>query len=273
MPAILYEKRGPVALITLNRPERHNALDLGAMGLLADTWLDFRDDPQLCVAIVTGAGEADFCCGGDPADFVQMVMHEIDGSDPSGRNSTATQRSDQIDKALVALLHNAEIYKPIIAAVNGTCRASGWQLLLGTDIRVAAPDVRFEIDAARYGLFPEGGTTSRLPRQIGAARALQILLTAEPFDARQACDYGIVNEVVARDQLLPTAQRYAEAICRNGPLAVRAIKEAVVKGLALPLADSLAQEPQYAARVFASEDASEGIEAFQQQRTPRWRGR
>jgi enoyl-CoA hydratase len=146
-------------------------------------------------------------------------------------------------------------------------------MLQGTDIRIAAEHATFGIGEPRRGLFPGGGSTTKLPRQMPFPWAMEILLTAEPISAQKAYHYGIVNEVVAPAQLLPTAIRYAELICKNGPLAVRKVKEAALKGLAMPFKEALEQEMAYAAEVFSTEDAMEGILAFQQKRAPKWKGK
>lgn len=269
---ILYEKRGRIAVITINRPERRNALSFEAFGRLANAWLEFRDDPQLWVAIITGAGDKAFCSGGDLKEFIPMVTRNLDDLKSSGGAETLGQ-DFPANASLIAVLREVEIYKPIIAAVNGFCVAGGMELLQGTDIRVAAEHASFAIGEPRRGLFPGGGSTIKLPRQIPYARAMEILLTAEPISARRAWDYGIVNDVVPLDELMPTAMRYAELICRNGPIAVRKVKESVVRGLGLPLKDALDQELAYAGEVFGTEDAMEGITAFQEKRDPRWKGR
>ncbi len=273
MPPIIYEKKGNIAFITINRPERRNALNFEAFGLLAKAWLDFRDDPDLWVAIITGAGDKAFCAGGDLKEFIHMVTENIGAITASGGSQTLGGGDVPVNASLVAVLREVEIFKPIIAAVNGFCIAGGMEMLQGTDIRIASENASFGIGEPRRGLFPGGGSTTKLPRQIAFAHAMEILLTAEPISARKAYDYGIVNEVVPLDQLMPTAIRYAELICQNGPIAVRTVKESVLKGLALPFKEALDQEMVYSGQVFSTEDAMEGIRAFQEKRKPNWKGR
>ena len=268
--AIHVETRGRVALITIDRLEARNSLDLAHFGALANAWLRFRDDPDLWVAIITGKEDV-FCVGADLKTFVPMVTENIDQLASGEQALTGEGFPD--NAPLVAVLRDFELYKPVIAAVNGLCAGGGVEMLHAIDIRVASEDARFSVPEVRRGLFPGGGTTVLLPRHIGWCHAMEMLLTGDFIDARRAYDFGLVNRVVPKGKLLETAFEFAEKILKNGPCAVRAVKEAAVKALRMPLGEALNEELGYAARVFATEDAMEGPRAFAQKRAPVWKGR
>ncbi|MEA2626406.1 MAG: enoyl-CoA hydratase [Candidatus Binatota bacterium] len=270
MSEILYEKQGRIALVTINRPERRNALNRAAFGQLADAWMDFERDPELWVAVVTGAGDA-FCAGGDLKEAIQFFADNAE--DLASGRQTAGAAGYHPMSPLIAMLREVEIYKPIIAAVNGICVAGGMEMLLGTDIRIASERATFGIYEPRRGLFPGGGTTVRLPRQIPYCMAMEVLLTADPISAELAYEMGIVNRVVAHEEVLPAAMRFAETICKNGPVAVRAVKECVQRNLRLPLKEAFDLELEFSARVFSSDDAQEGLASFREKRPPVWKGR
>ena len=165
----------------------------------------------------------------------------------------------------------SDVFKPIIAAVNGYCIAGGMEMLQGTDIRIAAEHATFGLGEVRWGIIPTGGSHIRLPRQIPWAIAMELLLTGQSIDARRAYDIGMVNQVVPRDELMATARAWAATICKSGPLAVRPAKEIAVRSLALE--PGLVLEKARGGRVFDSEDAREGPLAFTEKRTPRFKGR
>ena len=263
---VLYEKKDRIAYVTINRPERRNALDLPAMRLLARAWTDFRDDPETWVAIVTGAGDRDFCVGADLKEFIPRVTERIDEL----ASFDASLLGEEFDARapLVAVLREGDLFKPVIAAVNGICAAGGMELLQGTDIRIAAEGATFSVAEVKRGLFPGGGSTVRLPRQIPYARAMEILLTGDAISAREAHELGLVNEVVPREQLMDAAQAMAVRILGNGPVAVRAVKESVQRGMTLSVPEAMDFELRQAAKVFASDDAKEGPLAFLQKRKP-----
>lgn len=268
---VLFEKKGRVAYVTINRPERRNALNLPAMRLLAMAWTEFREDPELWVAIITGAGDRDFCVGADLKDFVPKVTEGIEGLATFDESLLGPDFDARAP--LVAVLREGELYKPVIAAVNGTCAAGGMEMLQGTDIRIASEGASFAVAEVKRGLFPGGGSTVRLPRQVPYARAMEILLTGDAISAREALELGLVNQVVPPDQLMDAARKMADRVLENGPLAVRAVKESVVKGMGMPIAEALEFELQQAARIFATEDAKEGPLAFLQRRKPNWKGK
>ncbi len=268
---VLYEKRGRIAYVTINRPERRNSLNMPAMRHLAAAWTDFREDPEVWIAILTGAGDRDFCVGADLKEFIPAVTEQID--ELAGFNKSLLGEDFDARAPLVAVLREGDIYKPVIAAVNGICAAGGMEMLQGTDLRIASEDATFSVAEVKRGLFPGGGSTVRLPRQIPFARAMEILLTGDPISAQDAYDFGIVNQVVPKSELMDAAQKMADRILENGPLAVRAIKESVIKGLNMAIPEALEFELHQAAVIFDTEDAKEGPTAFLEKRKPNWQGK
>lgn len=255
--SIIYEKKDKIALITINRPEAMNALNVEAMEELEEVWLDFRDDDNIWVAIITGAGDKAFCAGADLKELIPEI----------------TEGRYELTPDMPAFLKNIEIFKPIIAAVNGYCLAGGTEMLQGTDIRIAAEHATFSLAEPRWGLFPAAGSTVRLPRQIPYCRAMEMLLTGRAITAQEALQWGLINQVVPLSELMPTAIRIAEKICENGPLAVRAIKESAVRCREIPRDYAYILETYYARRVYASRDAREGPRAFAEKRKPVFEGR
>ncbi len=267
---IHYESTGDhLLVITIDRPERKNSMDLHHFRDLAKAWRDFRDDDDLWVAIITGT-DGCFMAGADLKDYVPQItalskqiaageVEEIDGC----RLSDGTE----------AVLRNVKLYKPIIAAVDGPCVAGGMEMLGGIDIRLATPRATFGVMEPKRGLFAGGGTTARLPRQVPYAAAMEFLLTAEAFPASRALELGLLNEVVEPDQLMDRAHQWAERILANGPLAVRATKESVVRGLSGTLREAYKIESEISGIVFQSDDAKEGPKAFAEKRPPIWTNR
>lgn len=257
--ALIYEKKDKIATITLNRPEALNALDPETYDELTNAWIDVRDNPDVWVAIITGAGDKAFCVGADLKTFIPTRATGLDLSQIPAED------------AVIATLRDINLWKPVIAAVNGYCLAGGMELLQGTDIRIAAEHASFAVAEVRWGLFPGGGSTVRLPRQIPYCRAMEILLTGDRISAQEAYQIGLVNKVVPLPELMPTAMKYAERICENGPLAVRAVKESVIRGLNLQPAYAI--ERLLSLIVFMTEDAKEGPRAFMEKRKPSFQGK
>lgn len=269
MPDLLYEKRDGVATITLNRPERRNAFSPETMVRLAEAWIDYRDDPDLHVAILTGAGDKAFCAGGDLGTLLPLLTGAIPPQDEWGERLM----SDVRRYMATALLRPFELYKPIIAAINGFALAGGSELLQATDIRIASSNASFGLSEAQRGLVPGGGSMVRLPRQVPWAKAMEILMTGDPVSAEDALAMGFVNEVVEPDRLMPRALEFADRLKRNAPLAVAAVKEAALRTSGLPLEEAYGIEAEISARVTSSEDAREGPRAFMEKREPVWKGR
>jgi enoyl-CoA hydratase len=268
--AIHFEKQGHKAIITIDRPERRNSLDLEHFGHLANAWIRYRDDDELWTAIITGVDDV-FCVGADLKSFVPMVTDQVEEL-ASGESILGGDEFPD-NAPLIAVLRDFTLYKPVIAAINGTCAAGGIEMLHSIDIRIASESARFCLAEARRGLFPGGGSTVHLPRHISYCHAMEMLLTADWIGAPQAYDFGMLNRVVPRDQVMESALEFADKIEKNGPCAIRAIKESVTRSLRMNLEDALGQELLYAAKVFATEDAMEGPRAFAEKRQPVWKGR
>jgi len=259
--SIDYRIDSHIATITINRPATRNSLDMEHFRDLAHAWAAFRDDSSAWVAVITGV-EGDFCTGADLKKFIPELTGEL--PQPEGW--------DKVD-AIHAVLHRFPVYKPIVAAVNGTCVAGGFEMLSSTDIRVAVPDARFAVMEPKRGLFAGGGSTVRLPRQMPYPLAMELLLTADMVDAQRALAMGLINLVVPASQLMDTAYGYAERIAANAPLAVFATKQSAVEGLALDLESAYDNETRHSDRIFETEDAKEGPRAFAEKRPPRWQAR
>ena len=251
---MLYEKRERIAIVTINRPEAMNAFTPDMLQAMDAAFADFNKDPNLWVAILTAAGEKSFCTGMDLKAAIPMM-----------------QTGDELGYTDHTKRPFSDVFKPIIAAVNGYCIAGGMEFLQGTYLRIAAEHATFGLGEVRWGIIPTGGSHIRLPRQIPWAVAMELLLMGRPITAKRVYDIGLVNEIVPADQLMPTALKWAETICKNGPRAVRTAKEIAVRALALE--SGFVLEKAIGARVFASEDAKEGPRAFAEKRPPRFTGR
>ncbi|OBH13621.1 carnitinyl-CoA dehydratase [Mycobacterium sp. E1715] len=259
--SIDYALDAHIATITINRPETRNSLDMAHFRDLAQAWEAFRDDADAWVAVITGVGQ-DFCTGADLKKFIPELTGEL--PQPEGWNK---------EDAIHAVLHRFPVYKPIVAAINGTCVAGGFEMLSSTDIRIAVPAARFAVMEPKRGLFAGGGSTVRLPRQMPYPLAMELLLTADMVDADRALAMGLINRVVPPERLMDTAYDYAERIAANAPLAVYATKQSAVEGLALDLESAYDNETRHSDRIFETQDAKEGPRAFAEKRPPRWQGR
>jgi len=229
MPKVLYEKRGRVAYVTLNRPEAKNAIDPETHELLWRTWEDFRDDDAVDVAILTGAGDA-FSAGADLKTFIP----------PWIESATARKVRDNVATGLGGLTRGLHrVPKPVIAAVNGWALAGGLETALACDIRIASERAMFGSFEARRGYHHGDGGIVRLVNVCGAGVALEMLLTAEPIDAERALRCNLVSRVVPHERLMEEAERVAAQILRNSQIAVRSAKETILDVIGRPLDDQL----------------------------------
>jgi E-phenylitaconyl-CoA hydratase len=255
--SIELDRDGHVAVITINRPERLNALDAQHYSELSDAWSEVRDDRSIRAVIVTGAGERAFTVGADLKSFIPDV--------PQLNEFWLTQRGQLLNRGL-------EVWTPVVAAINGHCLGGGMTLMLATDIRVAADHARFGLPEVKRGVLPANGGTQRILDQLPFAIGMEMLLTGESIDAGSALRWGLVNEVVPAAELLDSAFRYARQIAENAPLAVRAAKELAYRSRDLDLAAGLRLEQAMARIVRESGDASEGTRAFSEKRDPDFSG-
>lgn len=255
---LLYEKRGKIAYLTLNRPESMNALTPDMRSGIDVAAEDFSNDPALLVLIITGAGDKAFCAGAD-----------LRKSIPKLTDQASTKGTFLKDPTRRFFSH---IHKPIIAAINGFCLAGGTEMIQGTDIRVAADHATFGLPETSWGLIPGGGSHVRLLRQIPYCHAMDILLTGRRITADEALRFALINKVVPADQLMAESEKYAAMICRNGPLAVQAAKEAALTTYNMSWEEAFTVEALITARIFATDDAREGPKAFAEKREPKFTG-
>lgn len=256
-------------LITIDRPEARNALDLHHFRDLAAAWRDLRFDDDLWLAVITGV-PGNFMAGADLKTYIPQVT-EL--AERIGSGEVTEIDGCKLTDGTRAVLRDVKIYKPIVAAVDGPCVAGGMEMLGGVDIRIATPAATFGVMEPKRGLFAGGGTTARLPRQLAFPAAMEFLLTAEAFPARRALELGLINEIVEADRLMARAGEWARRILANAPLAVQATKESVIRGLNGTLADAYGIEQDLSREIFASEDAKEGPRAFREKRDPNWQAR
>lgn len=244
-----------VAVITINRPEKLNAFDAEHYAQLSAAWSESRDDKDVRAIIITGEGEKSFSTGAD--------LHTFIGNPPALSEFWQTQKGMLLNRGL-------EIWKPVIAAVNGYCLGGGMTLLLASDIRIAAKHATFGLSEVKRGVIPANGGTQRIIEQLPRAIAMEVLLTGDRFSADVAERWGLVNRVVAQAELMETAYSFALRIAANAPLAVQAAKELALRAREMSLAEGLRMEQLMNRMLAATDDASEGRAAFKEKREPRF---
>jgi enoyl-CoA hydratase/carnithine racemase len=265
-PAVLVERDGPVVTLTLNRPDKKNAFNCEMLCRLCDAWDMIDADDGVRAAILTGAG-GNFSAGADLDRLVGALM----AGEPAEDEFEERVRSE-VSLIYKGFLKEYRTSTPIIAAVEGYCYAGGIEILQAFDVRVAAEGARIAVSEVQRSLFPMGGSTVRLPRQIPWTVAMEMLITGDPITGRRAYDVGLVGHVVPDGTALAKARDIADRIARNGPLAVRNIRASVVAADALPEADAYAREVELGMEVMASKDAREGPRAFLEKREPNYTG-
>lgn len=254
--SIRFEREGRLGVVTIDRPEAMNALDMAHNAELDRVWAEFREDDDLWVAILTGSGNKAFSAG---ADLKTLIP--------------AQGKGVMDDWNFGGITRGFTTFKPIIAAVNGFALAGGLEMVLACDLRVAADHARLGLAEVKWAIIPGGGGTQRLPRSIPLARAMEMILTGDPISADEAYQLGLVNRVVPGEKLMAEARALADTLLARGPLALRAAKRAVLEGASLPFDDAMALELDLFSRVMQTEDAVEGPRAFAEKRKPQYHGR
>jgi enoyl-CoA hydratase len=255
--ALLVEQQDHVLVVTMNRPERRNAINLAMVEAFAETWDRAEQDDSVRVVVLTGAGES-YCAGGDLSEG-WMAKAGKDGTRKQGPDSSVIGR---------ALLLTRGLTKPIVASVNGPCLGGGCEMLQQTDVRVAEEQATFGLPEVQRGLIPGAGSTVRLKRQISYTKAMEMILTGDRLTAAEALQAGLVGRVVPRGTGLEVALGLARRIAANGPLAIRNAKQSVVESGWLAEEDALAIERRLSREVMGSAQAAEGLRAFAEKRPP-----
>ena len=245
-----YKKEGRIAVFTINRPEAMNAQNAQFHRELNEAFIDFRDDPNVWVGIIHGAGDKAFSAGADIKEF---------------RTISNEQRPER--------LRAEQIWKPFIAAIHGYCLGGGLELAMECDLRIAAENALLGYPEVTIGFFPGSRCTLRLPRYITRTYVMELMLMGQQIDAHEAYRMGLVNKVVPLDQLMLTAREWAEIICQAGPLGVSAAKEMIIMGYDMTMEEGVKLEQKLLGHVRSSEDFMEGARAFAEKRKPVFKGR
>jgi enoyl-CoA hydratase len=255
---VLYEKKGPIAYVTLNRPKVLNALNQRTWQDLRAAFEEARDDADVRGVILTGAGDKAFIAGADISELAQVT-------------AVQAERSSTYGQEVLNLVEN--LGKPVIAAINGFALGGGCETAMACTIRIAIENAKFGQPEVKLGVIPGGGGTQRLPRLVGKGRALQLILSGEMIGAQEAYRIGLVNEVVPAAELITRAEGILKQIFSNAPLAVKYSLEAVNKGLETSQAEGLSLEASYFGLCAGTEDKTEGTQAFLQKRAAQFHGR
>ncbi len=267
MPAVLTERDGHLLVVTLNRPERQNAINGEMLVLMLDAFREADEDPDIRAIVLTGAG-GNFCSGADLKDMAGGFSEKNDAV-----VDVQARMAEDPDLHWKALLRSWRPGVPIILAAEGTAIAGGTELLGATEIRVAGESAKFGISEVKWSLYPMGGSAVRIPRQIPYTIAAELLLTGEHISAQRALEIGLIGHVVPDGQALDKAKEIGHRIGEGGPLAVRALLKTLRETNGMRETEALDYEFTYGWDVFASEDAKEGPRAFKEKRKPNFQGK
>jgi enoyl-CoA hydratase/carnithine racemase len=255
---VLYEKKGAIAYVTVNRPKVLNALNTPTWADLRAAFEDARDDTSIRGVILTGAGNKAFIAGADISELAHVAAFEA-------------ERSSRFGQEVLDLIEN--LGKPVIAAINGFALGGGCETAMACTIRIAVETAKFGQPEVTLGLVPGGGGTQRLPRLVGKGRALQLILSGEIISAQEAYRIGLVNEIIPAADLIARAEDILKKIASNAPIAVRFALEAANKGMDTSQGEGLLLEASYFGLCAATEDKKEGTTAFLEKRIPQFQGR
>lgn len=247
--SLLYKKEDKIVTITFNRKEALNSFNPQQYIEFSDALNKFNDDPEAWVAIITGSGNKSFSAGADLKELVPQIQ--------SGEFKPPS-----------SIVRGQNIYKPIIAAVNGIAFGGGLEVAIACDIRIASENAIFGVPEVKWGLIPGWGGTQRLSRMLPVGKASELLLMGNSIDAKEALSFGLINKLVPASELMSCSLKWAKQICENAPLAVRAAKEAMLRGLDLNIDDGLAIEQSLVDSLLTTEDEKEGLKAFSEKRKP-----
>lgn len=254
---LLIERDGPIVTLTVNRPEKLNAMNAEVRRAMFDALAALRDDAEARVLVLTGAGDKAFIAGSDIAEF-------------EGRTAVEQYRAMQAGDVYSVF----DLFpKPVIAMLNGYCLGGGCELAMACDIRIASDRAKLGQPEINLGIIPGAGGTQRLPRLVGEGMALRLICTGEMIDAARAKEIGLVDDVVPHDELRSRTMELAKTIASKSPAALQAAKEAVKAASRMPLGEGLRYEKVLFGLLFSTEDKEEGVKAFLEKRTPQFRGR
>lgn len=261
---IQYEKRGPVRLITINRASRMNSLDFAASDAMVEAWRAFADDPDARVAVITGAGDKAFCAGADLKTYTMSF---------AGLPAPEFRRRYTNGTGFAGITRGMEIFKPVLAAVNGFAISGGLELALACDLRFCSTTAEFALQDVRWGFHACDGGLIRLPWIVGLGNAMEIILSGDRIDAEHALRIGLVNRIYPQDRLLEETMGYAQKLASRAPLAQQLGKEVVLRSLGRPVDDGFRLESRSFHDLGQTEDLKEGTTAFREKREARFKGR